>query len=271
VHLSGSALSTAVRASTRVRVILPRALLRDAFDALAAAERAATPTVANDSNEMQFVVKLTVAKYDPVYLFGSTLMDMSSALALNETIRSAILLGVRSGRLWRRTRGLHHQRASGRRPGRAAGPCTSSSIPTGVLSTSQSAFFTHIQKKQVPRKRATTAFPEVLDSWSSSVTQFVMLLNMDHTHWISAAVSLPSGSVTVYESLGRGRCETEDPIVNRFLLFARQAELRWRVSRPDRSVGGIEWTVDQVISTRQEDSYNCVLFAFTYIWCTIYR
>ena len=148
---------------------------------------------------------------------------------------------------------------------------TFSSIPTGVLSTSRSASLTHMQQKQVPLKRSMTAILEVLDSWSSSVTQFVMLLNMDHTHWISAAVSLLSGSVAVYDSLGRGRFETEDPIVNRLVLFERQAELRWRVSRPDRSVGGIEWTVDQVISPRQEDSYNCRLFAFTYIWCTIHK
>jgi len=148
---------------------------------------------------------------------------------------------------------------------------TFSSIPTGVLSTSRSASLTHIQRKQVPLKRAMTAILEVLDSWSSSLTQFVMLLNMDNTHWISAAVSLLSGSVTVYSSLGWGRCAAKDPIVDGLLLFMRQAELRWRVSRPDRSVGGIEWTVDQVISPRQEDSNNCRLFAFTYIWCTIHR
>ena len=99
LHLPGSALSTAVRASPRVRMILARALLRNASDALAAAERAATATVAEDSNEMQMVLKLTLAKADPVYFFESTLMDMSSALASNETIRSAILFSSWTSRL----------------------------------------------------------------------------------------------------------------------------------------------------------------------------
>ena len=343
VHLSGSALSTATRACTRVRVILPRALLKDAFGALAAAERAANPPAVNDSNEMQLVVKLTLAKYDPVYLFESTLMEMSSALAFNEAIGSSIRFNSWTSRLalsnaqlpgmlnlwsgssmeissmaeavhgdialrlpgdcvWALPRGGLRSSSTEVQVGAFGGysvsvpdvcgagqeafitnalldaglaelqdRCTSSSIPAGVLSTSQSASFTHIAKKQVPLERAMTAILEVLDSWSSSVTQFVMLLNVENVHWISATLSFLSGSVTVYDSLGGGRCAAKDHILNRLVLFARQAELRWRVSHPDLSVGGIEWTVHKVNSPRQGDSYNCGLFAFTYIWCTIYR
>jgi len=344
VPLSGPDLATATRASTRVRVVLPRALLKEAFAALTAAEESACRTSEDGPDQPQMVVQLTLAKFDPVYLFQSSLMEMSSVLAFNESILSSTLFVSWMGRLassgaqlpamlnfwsgapspissmaesvcsgisvrlpgdcvWALPRGGLRSSPSEVQVGAFGGysvcvldifvagqeafmtnapldaglaelqeRCMALSIPTAVLSTSQSASFTHIGKIQVQFERALAAIVEVLDSWSPSTTRFVMVLNMDNVHWISASVSLLSGTVTVYDSLAGGSSAAKDHIVNRLLLFARQAELRWRLSCLNlSSVGGAEWTVDHVNSPGQEDGYNCGLYAFSYIWCTVYE
>ncbi|OSX80075.1 hypothetical protein BU14_0060s0041 [Porphyra umbilicalis] len=86
VLLSGPALSAAARASTKVRVLLSRPKLKEAFDALAAAERT---TIGGVPAGHELAVMLTLGEHDAVYVFSSTLMQMSSVLAFNESILSS--------------------------------------------------------------------------------------------------------------------------------------------------------------------------------------
>ena len=110
---------------------------------------------------------------------------------------------------------------------------------------------------------------DVLDSWDSSVTQFVMLVNIGNVHWVSATVSLLPGRVVLYDSSG-GSSRAKTHIISRLLLFAHQAEMRWRATQGGALVAVHEWAVDEVNTPRQQDPYNCGLFAFAYIWCYVH-
>lgn len=148
--------------------------------------------------------------------------------------------------------------------------CPGASVPTGVLTCSQSASFTSIAGAEVDMPRALLSILEVLSTWGPSVEKFVMLVNIGNTHWVSATVSFLSQSVTLYDSLG-GPSAKKTLIVSRLLLFARQAELRRRVLLPASVDTEIDWTVeDEVNHPRQQDSHNCALFAFAYVWCFVY-
>jgi len=111
---------------------------------------------------------------------------------------------------------------------------------------------------------------EVLDSCSASITRFVMVLNVDNCHWMSAALSLLTGQVTLYDSLG-GSSPTKSHITSRLHLFARYAEQRRRATHPDAAVGSIKWQFYEVNTPRQMDGYNCGLFAVAFTWCFSYR
>jgi len=76
---------------------------------------------------------------------------------------------------------------------------------------------------------ALRAVLDVLDSWDSSVTQFVMLVNIGNVHWVSATVSLLPGRVVLYVS-SRDSSRAKTHIISRLLLFAHQAEMRWRAT-----------------------------------------
>lgn len=148
--------------------------------------------------------------------------------------------------------------------------CTGASVLTGVLTCSQSASFTSIGGVAVDMPRALLSILEVLSSWGPSMEQFVMLVNIGNTHWVSATVSFPSRSVKLYDSLG-GPSVDKSLIVSRLLLFARQAELRRRTVLPASLEPEINWTVeDEVNHPRQQDSHNCGLFAFAFVWCFVY-
>jgi len=86
VSLCGAALSTAARASVSARVVLPRPLLKNAFAALAAASRAAPPPTSGTTNTTELAVRLTLGNYEPVFAFQTTLEQMSSVLAFNDSI-----------------------------------------------------------------------------------------------------------------------------------------------------------------------------------------
>ena len=107
------------------------------------------------------------------------------------------------------------------------------------------------------------------DSWSASVTRFVMVLNVDNCHWMSAAVSFVTGQVTLYDSLG-GSSPAKTHTTSRLRLFARYAEQRWQATHPDAAVGSIEWQFEEVNTPRQMDGYNVELFAVDFIWCFAY-
>jgi len=339
VSLSGSALSEAARASVDIRVVLPRSLLKEAFGALTAAQRVATPATVDVAGRSELAVRLTVGNHDPVYAFSSTLMQMGSVLAFNESVQSskrfiswmgtvvtsnaylpaplhfyvrksasvadvaaAVCTDV-SGRflsdcVWALPRAS--RRSSGTRSefgafggcsvsvrdvldagqqayltnalldsglGELQLLCVAAKSPSAVLSCSQSASFTSIAGEEVSLQRALVSILEVLDGWDTTVEQYVMLLNIDNTHWISATVSLSTGFVIVYDSLA-GFCPAKKAILSKLLLFARQAEIRWRTFHP-KSVDAIEWQTAEVNTPRQADTYNCALFAFSYIWCTL--
>lgn len=88
-------------------------------------------------------------------------------------------------------------------------------------------------------------------------------------HWASATVSFLSSTVTLFDSLG-GLSALKSLICSRLLLFARQAELRRRVLFPGSAAEETRWTVDdEVNEPAQRDGYNCGLFAFAYIWCSV--
>lgn len=148
--------------------------------------------------------------------------------------------------------------------------CAGASVPTGVLSCSQSASFTSIAGVEVDMPRALQSIVEVLGTWGPSVQQFVMMVNIGNNHWVSASVSMLSRSVTLFDSLG-GPSVLKSLVVSRLLLFARQAELRRRVVLPGLSEGEIDWIVDdEVNEPSQRDSYNCGLFAFAHVWFSVH-
>jgi len=118
--------------------------------------------------------------------------------------------------------------------------CGDGSTGTAVLSCTQSASFTSIEGGEVGVKRAMASILEVLHMWDASMTQFVMQLNIENKHWISASVSLSTGCVTVYDSAG-GFCDAKRHILSRLLLFARQSEVRWRTVHPAAAKKDIEW------------------------------
>jgi len=335
VLLSGPLRAAAVRASTRVRVVLPRALLKNAFAALATAARSGNGVP--DGHELA----VRLGDHEPVYAFEATLDQMSSVLAFNEGIVSAAnfacwmrglaatdahlpaplnFLSGESVAISSMVNQLHDKLA-GRllgdcvwslppvRRGSAAtekaasvfsgyvvnvrdvcdagqrewitnalldaglaglqSRCDAGSVPIGVLSSSQSASFTHVGGRRVSLEGAVPRVLEVLDSWSASVTRFVMVLNVDNCHWMSASVSLSTGQVTLYDSLG-GPSPAKTHITSRLHLFARYAEQRWRATHPDAAVGVIEWQFDEVNTPRQVDGYNCGLFAVAFIWCFVF-
>lgn len=109
--------------------------------------------------------------------------------------------------------------------------CAGASVPTGVLSCTQSALFSSIAGADVPLPRSLTSIMEVLDSWDPSTDRYVMLRNIGNSHWISACVSFGTRSVTLYDSIG-GASPTKSLTVSRLLLFARQATLRRHVTSP---------------------------------------
>ena len=336
VLLSGPPLAAAMRASTKVRVVLPRALLKNAFASLAAATRSS-----NGGVPVGHELAVRLGDDKPVYAFEATLDQMSSVLAFNEGIVSSAKFAcwmrtlaatdahlpaplnlwsgesvaissmvnqVRdsiSGRLlgdcvW----SLSPSRCGSARAEKATGVfsgcmvnvrdvcdagqqewitnalldaglaelqsrCDAGSVAIGVLSTSQSASFTHVGGEQVSLESAVPRVLKVLDSWSSSVTRFVMLLNVDNCHWMSAAVSLLTGQVTLYDSLG-GPSPAKTHITSRLHLFARYAEQRWRATHPDVPVGAVEWQFEEVNTPRQMDGYNCGLFALVFLSCFAY-
>jgi len=337
VLLSGSPLAAAVRASIKVRVVLPRPLLKNAFEGLAAAARSSKGGVP-DGHE--FSVRL--GNHEPVHAFESTLEQMSSVLAFGEGIVSSAnfacwmrglaatdahmpaslnfwsgesvaiasmvdqVLDNNSGRVlgdcvWslppaRRGSGPAELAAgvfsgymvnvrdvcdAGQREwitnalmdaGLAGlqGRCDAGSVPIGVLSSSQSASFTKVGGRQVSLESAVSCVLEVLDSWSASVKRFVMVLNVDNCHWMSAAVSLLTGQGTLYDFLG-GSSPAKTHITSRLRLFGRYDEQRWRATHPDTAVGSIEWQFDEINTPRQMDGCNCGLFAVAFIWCFAYR
>lgn len=87
VPLCGAALSAAARASVSVRVVLPRELPKDAFSALACAGRAAPSPSSGKANTKELAVRLTLDNYQPVFAFQSTLVQMCSVLAFNDSIQ----------------------------------------------------------------------------------------------------------------------------------------------------------------------------------------
>lgn len=332
-RLSGPPLAAAVRASTKVRVVLPRALLKDAFTALAAAARSGDGDV-SDGDE----VAVRIGDHNPTYAFQTTLVQMSAVLAFNDGIVSSAkficflrklaatdahlpaplnfltgqpisvlamvhhVIEIMAGRLlddcvWSlppvRPTAAPTERTGGSFAGFMAnvqdvcdagqpayltnalldagmaglqGRCNAGSVPIGVLTSSQSASFTHVGGQEVSLASAVSCVLAVLDSWSASVTRFVMVLNVDNEHWLSASVSLSTGRVTLYDSLG-GSSQAKTHILSRVHLFARLAERRWRAVHPDASVKAIEWQMEEVNTPRQKDHYNCGLFAFAFIWC----
>ena len=336
VLLSGPPLAAAVRASTKLRVVLPRALLKNAFAALAAAARSSNGGVP-DGHELA----VRLGDHEPVYAFEATLDQMSSVLAFSEGIVSSAnfvswmrgltatdahlpaplnfwsgesvaissmvdqVLDNIAGRLlgdcvWSlppaRRGSAPIERAAGVFSGYMvnvrdicdAGQrewitnalmdaglaglqsrCDAGSVPIGVLSSSQSASFTHVGGRQVSLESAVPCVLQVLDSWSTSVTRFVMVLNVDNSHWTSAAVSLLTGQVTLYDSLG-GSSPAKTYITSRLRLFGRYAEQRWRATHPDAAVGSVDWQFEEVNTPRQMDGYNCGLFAVAFIWCFAY-
>jgi len=147
--------------------------------------------------------------------------------------------------------------------------CSHGSTASAVLSCTQSASFTSIGGEEVSLERAMSSIVEVMDTWDSSLTRFVMLLNIDDKHWISASISLTTGCVTVYDS-AVGFCAAKRRIASRLLLFARQAEIRWRTVHVDASVGDIEWKLVEANKPARRDDYNCGLFAFAHIWCSVH-
>jgi len=149
------------------------------------------------------------------------------------------------------------------------GRCDAGSVPIGVLSSSQSSSFTHVGGRQVSLESAVPCELEVRDSWSASVTRFVMVLNVDNCNWMSGAVSFVTGQVTLYDSLG-GSSPAKTHITSRLRLSARYAEQRWQATHPDAAVGSIEWQFEEVNTPRQMDGYNVGLFAVDFIWCFAY-
>jgi len=314
VLLSGPALSAAARASTKVRVLLSRPKLKEAFDALAAAERT---TIGGVPAGHELAVMLTLGEHDAVYVFSSTLMQMSSVLAFNESILSSNTFISWVGEFASSTAHLPavlnfltgepmavavmaeeiHTDMAGRLlpdcvwalPGARRGAVTTErqvgafrGLSANVQdvcdagqreflsnATSQSASFTHIVDKEVSMETSLRAVLDVLDSWDSSVTQFVMLVNIGNVHWVSATVSLLPGRVVLYDSSG-GSSRAKTHIISRLLLFAHQAEMRWRATQGGALVAVHEWAVDEVNTPRQQDPYNCGLFAFAYIWCYVH-
>ena len=84
VLLSGPPRAAAVRASTKVRVVLPHALLKNAFEALAAAARSSKVGVP-DGHELA----VRLGDKEPVYAFEATLDQRSSVLEFSEGIVSS--------------------------------------------------------------------------------------------------------------------------------------------------------------------------------------
>jgi len=332
VLLSGPPLAAAVWASTKVHVVLPRALLKNAFAAFTTAARSGSGVP--DGHELA----VRLGNHEPVYEFEATLDQMSSVLAFNEGIMSSAnfarwMQGLAAtdphlpaplnfwscesvaiswmvdqvrdkiaGRLlgdcvWSVPPVLHGSAPTEKGTGAFSGyavsvrdvcdagqrewitnallnaglagvqsRCDAGSVPIGVLSSSQSASFTHIGGRWVSLESAVPCVLEVLDSWSASVTRFVMVLIVENCHWMSAAISLLTGQVILYESLG-GPSPAKTHITSRLHLFARYAEVRWRTTHPDAAVGAIEWQCEEVSTPRQVNGYNCGLFAVAIIWC----
>jgi len=84
VLLSGPPRAAAVRASTKVRVVLPHALLKNAFKALPAAALSSRGSVP-DGHELA----VRLGDKEPVYAFEATLDQMSSVLEFSEGIVSS--------------------------------------------------------------------------------------------------------------------------------------------------------------------------------------
>lgn len=337
VSLCGAELSAAARASVSVRVVLPRFLLKQGFDALTAASRAASPSQSDAASRTELAVRLTLGNHDPVLAFESTLLQMSSVLAFNDAIVSSRMflswmsglevgndmlpaplnfcsgkaMGVKTmaaavrstiaGRLlgdcvWALppTPAPSFHRAFGGYSvnvqdmcdaGQRAfltnalldaslaeldGRCVTKSLPVAVLSCSQSASFTTVAGKEVSLERAVESILEVLSTWDASVDRFVMLFNIGNYHWISASVSLLSRSVVMYDSMV-GTSSTKEFILSRLLLFARQAELRRRVVYKNAVLEDIPWRTEKEVNRPlQQDSHNCGVFAFAFVWCSIH-
>jgi len=312
VPLSGSALSHAARERVPVRVVLPRHLLKDAFTALnkPMGVISLSSEIAVDNSEL--AVPLTVGEFDPVIVFSSTLMQMSTVISFNEAIASShkflswvsgfstsgaylpapldswsrmtlpvgplaeAVRGNVAGRrlgdcVWTIPRGNQSTAAAVSNEGGFGGcsvnvkevmdkvqreymthalldaglaevqrRCGDGSTGTAVLSCTQSASFTSIEGGEVSVKRAMASILEVLHMWDASMTQFVMQLNIENKHWISASVSLSTGCVTVYDSAGGFR-DAKRHILSRLILFARQSEVRWRTVHPAAAKKDIEW------------------------------
>lgn len=342
VSLCGAALSAAARASVSVRVVLSRPLLKIAFAELAAAIRAAPPPLSDTTNTTELAVRLTLGNCEPVFAFQTTLDQMSSVLAFNDTIEmshgflswvgelgvcndalppqlnffsgeatqirtmaSAVrddmagrLLGdcvwamPTVGRLSDATPSTHgafggycvnvHDVCDAGRRAFATNAlldgalaelhfrCANASMPIAVLSCSQSASFTTIAGDEVSLRRAVLSIMDVLSTWDASVDRFVMLFNIGNYHWISASISFSSRSVVLYDS-GRGKSSAKAFILSRLLLFARQAELRRRAVFLNAVVEDIQWRTDEEINRpTQQDGYNCGLFAFSFLWCSVH-
>eukprot|EP00168_Porphyra_purpurea_P000864 TRINITY_DN1099_c0_g1_i7.p2 TRINITY_DN1099_c0_g1~~TRINITY_DN1099_c0_g1_i7.p2 ORF type:complete len:115 (+),score=15.09 TRINITY_DN1099_c0_g1_i7:275-619(+) len=97
-----------------------------------------------------------------------------------------------------------------------------------------------------------------------------MLFNVGNYHWISASISFLWRSVVLFDSIG-GTSSAKAFILSRVLLFARQAQLRRRTVYPHAVEESREWRVDDEVNRpMQQDTHNCGLFAFTFLWCTIH-
>jgi len=342
VSLSGAALSAAARASVAARVVLPSALLKDAFAALACAGRAAPSPSPDAANNKELAVRLNLGNYEPVFAFQSTLDQMCTVLAFNDAIQmshnlfswvsglaacSDVLLAqlnfysgetmpVRTlagavrddmagrllgdcvwamppvGRLSAATSSPHgafggysvnvHDVCDAGRTAFVTNAlldgglaelhsrCGTASLPSSVLSSSQSASFTTVSGSEVSLQRAVQSILHVLNTWDASVDRFVMLFNIGNYHWIAGSISFLSRSVVLYDSMG-GTSSTKAFILSRLLLFARHAELRQRAVYPDSVVEHFKWRADKEVNRpMQQDNHNCGLFAFGHIWCSIH-
>jgi len=144
--------------------------------------------------------------------------------------------------------------------------CDAGSVPVTVLSSSDLASFTHVGGEQESLQNAVLRVLEVLDSWSASVTRFVMLLNVDICHLNFASVSLLTGKGTLYKYLG-GASPAKTHITTRIKILARYAEQRRRATHPNAAVGAVECHFEEVKTPRQMKGYNFGLFSLALLSC----
>eukprot|EP00168_Porphyra_purpurea_P004977 TRINITY_DN16008_c0_g1_i1.p2 TRINITY_DN16008_c0_g1~~TRINITY_DN16008_c0_g1_i1.p2 ORF type:complete len:200 (+),score=59.38 TRINITY_DN16008_c0_g1_i1:595-1194(+) len=133
--------------------------------------------------------------------------------------------------------------------------CAGLESPSWVLLTNQSEAFTTVAGTNVSDDVARKAVGEIFGVAPRRASErFVMVLNLDNVHRISAAVEL-TGTIKVVDSMDDSFEEMKEFVVARLRLFA--AEVSRLQRETDSSMPVVDrWRVVYVGTPRQTDEYN---------------